>query len=144
MALKDPRRPKIQSEIEFVPFESAEAAWFWFIQANQARIDGARIATGLSDVPRPCEPLDIFHVIDRLYRNRILTMDHFHVLRHYGRRRLAPDPRRAREVRAFRLWRDALSQIEAVLVRKGIVAPSVLRPHADWFREACVYERIER
>lgn len=143
MAAKDSRFPVPQSSIEPTPFDSTEEAWFWFIQANQARIDGARISRGLSDVPRPCEPVDILRILDRLYRNRLLVMDHFLVMRHYGRRMLPPDPRRVREVRAFRLWREALSHLEAVLVRKGIVVPPAPRPHENWFMQACIYENNE-
>lgn len=132
--------PSIQPMVDIVPFESAEAAWFWFIQANQARVDGARIGAGIGQTARPCEPLDIFHVIDRLYRKRVLLIDHFYVLRHYGRRMTPPDPRRVREVRAFRLWSEALGHIEPALVRKGIVAPPVRKPNRQWFLDARVYE----
>ena len=31
---------------EIVPFESVESAWFWFIQAQAARNDGAQIVAG--------------------------------------------------------------------------------------------------
>lgn len=135
--------PRTSRRGNITPFESAEAAWFWFIQANQARIEGARIAVGLSDIPRPCEPIDILKILDKLHRNRVLIMDHFLVLRHYGRRMLPPDPRRMREVRAFRLWREALYQMEVVMIRKGIVVLPAPHPHENWFREAVVYERAD-
>ncbi len=105
-------------------FESAEEAWFWFIQAQAARNDGARFTMGSGLIPRPCEPLDILKVVDRLYRNRRLLMDHLLVLRHYGRRMMAPDPRRIKEARAAKLWDEALERIEAPLIRKGIVEVS--------------------
>ncbi len=121
MATKDQFTPKPQAEIETIPFASAEEAWFWFIQAQAAREDGARFTMGLGVYPRPCEPLDILKVLDRLYRTRKLLMDHALVLRHYGKRMLAPDPYRVKEARAHSLWVEALGQIEMVLVAKGIV-----------------------
>lgn len=126
---------------ESVPFESAEEAWFWFILAQQARHDGARIAAGQGLYTRPCEPMDILKVAERLYRNRMLTMDHFHVLRHYGRRQYAPDIRRVKEHRAHKLWREAMERIEPILVRKGIVRESAKLSARNWAREALGYER---
>jgi hypothetical protein len=115
--------PRPQAVIATTPFATAEEAWFWFIQAQAARIDGARFARGQGLIPRPCEPLDILRTLDGLYRTRRLLMDHLLVLRHYGRRLMPPDQRRVKEMRAFTLWREAFLRLEPVLVRKGIVAP---------------------
>ena len=110
-----------QSQNETTPFENAEEAWFWFIQAQTARNEGARIAAGAGNHSRPCEPIDILKVIERLYRQRILIMDHVLVLRHYGRRLMAPDPYRAKEARAAKLWEEAMERLEFSLLRKGII-----------------------
>ncbi|WP_246148428.1 hypothetical protein [Skermanella pratensis] len=109
-----------------VPFDSTEEAWFWFVQAQDARSSGARIVAGRGMVPRPCEPLDMLRVVDRLYRQRKLIRDHLHVLVHYGRRLMAPDPERRLEVRASGLWREALAFLDPVLREKGIVADARL------------------
>lgn len=122
MASREPYSPKPQAEIETIPFTSAEEAWFWFIQAQQAREDGARFTVGAGLFPRPCEPLDILKVLDRLYRKRQLLWDHILVLRHYGRRMMPPDRHRLKERRAHQLWIEALGELEMVLVGKGIVA----------------------
>ena len=122
-----------------VPFHNAEEAWFWFITAQKARQDGARFVAGQGLYPRPCEPLDILKVIDRLYRTRRLIRDHLLVLRHYGRRHLAPDPRRAKEARAYRLWHEALERIGPVLEKKGIIEPQ-REQHENWVEEALLYE----
>jgi hypothetical protein len=119
------RAPKPQPVIATTPFDSAEEAWFWFIQAQDARNDGARFAAGQGLVPRPCEPLDILKVLDGLYRQRRVLMDHLLVLRHYGRRLMPPDPRRAKELRAYDLWREALERLHPVLVRKGIIRNNI-------------------
>lgn len=102
--------PKTGGGIETVPFESAEEAWFWFIQAQEARNDGARFVAGQSLYPRPCEPVDILKSLDRLYRHRRLPWDHLVVLRHYGRRRMPPDPHRVKEARAYQIWNEALER----------------------------------
>lgn len=118
-----------------VPFESAEEAWFWFIQAQQARNDGARFTAGLGLYPRPCEPADILKVLDRLHRNRRLLMEHLLVLRHYGRRKMPPDPQRPKEMRAHTIWKEALERLEPALESKGIVVkPDIFS------RESRLYE----
>lgn len=114
-----------------VPFETAQDAWFWFIDAQQAKDDGARITAGQGLVPRPCEPLDIFHVVDRLYRNRRLIWDHMLVLRHYGLRKMAPDPYRPKEAKAATLWGEAMERLEEAFIRKCIVAPRRDTPFHD-------------
>ncbi len=122
MPVRERYTPKPVPERDSTPFTSAEEAWFWFIQAQAARADGARIVAGASDVSRPCEPVDIYRVMERLYRGRCLLMDHIMVLRHYGRRLLPPDPRRAKECRAHVLWSEALAKMEDIFIDKGIVA----------------------
>ncbi len=107
---------------EAVPFRDAEEVWFWFITAQQARNEGARITAGQGLCLRPCEPIDILKILDGLYRQRRLLREHLLVLRHYGRRHMAPDPRRIKEARASHLWREALERMAAVLEKKGILA----------------------
>lgn len=120
-------------EIETTPFFGAEEAWFWFIQAYQARQDGARITAGQGDIIRPCEPVDILHILERLHRTRRLDMNHFRVLRHYGVRMMAPDIRRTKEAVAARLWREAMGVLTDVLVAKGIVRAN-LSAEIIWFQ----------
>ncbi len=141
MTNKDKYTPRIQPD-SATPFDNTEEAWFWFILAQEARNDGARRKAGLSSVVRPCEPVDILQCLNGLYRNRRLTMDHLLVLRHYGKRQMAPDPHRVKEIRAFDLWKEALERLEPILVRKGIVRPklSLPRPGRYWAHTAIVYE----
>lgn len=124
---------KEQTAVGIVPFQSAEEAWFWFVAAQEARCDGARIAAGQGLYPRPCEPVDILRIIDRMYRQRRLLRDHLLVLRHYGCRRLAPDRRRMREMRAYTIWTEALNRMESVLESKGIVVrPRPSAANSGW------------
>lgn len=128
---------------EIVPFSSAEEAWFWFINAQQARNDGARFVAGQGTLPRPCEPVDILRIVDRLYRHRRLLRDHLLVLRYYGRRHMPPDGRRVREMRAHKIWSEAMERMEGAFVRKGIVEPPrkiPLNDSLDLFMEGAAAE----
>ncbi len=117
-----------------IPFDSAEEAWFWFIAAQQAKNDGARFVAGLGAKRRPCDPIDILKILDDLYRKRRLLREHFLVLRHYGRRHMAPDPRRIKEKRSFYIWKQALERMEPVLLRKGIIVQN------NWFHSGVAAE----
>lgn len=121
MPAREPYTHKPVSSVDTTPFDSAEEAWFWFIQAQAARDDGARFSAGAGSIQRPCEPIDILKVVDRLYRQRRLLMDHLLVLRHYGRRLMAPDVRRVKEARAHKLWSEALERMTPLFERKGII-----------------------
>ena len=74
-------------------FRSVEEAWFWTMAALIARRDGARIVSGAGLVPRPCEPDDVVKCLDRLYRQRRIDLQHARILRIWGERQQAPDPR---------------------------------------------------
>ncbi|MBK1699237.1 hypothetical protein [Rhodovibrio salinarum] len=104
------------------PFADAETAWFWYVQCRLAQLDGARVGARAGLVARPCEPLDVLAVVDRLYRRRRLLPEHLHVLADYGRRLLPPDPDSRRERRAAHLWGEALGELTPALRAKGIVA----------------------
>ncbi|WP_244560897.1 hypothetical protein [Azospirillum oryzae] len=53
--------------VEGDPFAGAEEAWFWAVQAHDAKAAGARVVAGCGQVARPCEPQDVLRVVDRLY-----------------------------------------------------------------------------
>lgn len=108
------------------PFDSAEEAWFWFMLAQQARNDGARITAGAGLVKRACEPIDILKILDRFYRNRILHREHLLVLRHYGRRQIAPDATYAKEARAASLWDEAMDHLADVLISKNLMEDNII------------------
>ena len=116
-----PRAARVPPPLPTTPFDSAEEAWFWFIQANEARQAGARVRAGQGLVNRPCEPLDILRTLDQLYRKRRLLRDHLLVLAHYGRRQFAPDIECRREMRDHTVWREAFAVLAPVLRDKGIV-----------------------
>lgn len=103
------------------PFDDAEQAFFYMVNCQRARADGARYVKGMGIYNRPCHPDDIKIVIDRLYRKRMLSIDHMRVLRHYGIRHMPPDPNREKEARAAHLWKEAMDKIHDALRQKGIV-----------------------
>lgn len=109
-------------------FVNAEEVWFWFIRANEASQNGAKIISGQGLYNRPCEPLDILCVLNGLYRKHRLTMEHLRVMKHYGSRMLPPDANRPREISAQRLWNEAMQRIEPTLVKKGIVCDNQKKP----------------
>lgn len=116
------KRPQAPSQPQdSVPFGSPQDAWFWFMEANQARLDGARHSSSKGNVRRPCEPVDILRILDRLYRTRRLLMDHLRVLRYYGVRMMPPEGWRKSEARAATLWREAMKILEPVLISKKIM-----------------------
>lgn len=107
--------------VKTMPFDNVEEAWFWFILAHEAKLAGARVRAGQGLVPRPCEPGDILRTVDQLYRKRRLLRDHLLVMAHYGRRQMAPEAERRREMRDHGLWHEALSILAPTLRDKGII-----------------------
>lgn len=114
------RAPSAETATAAEPFASAEAAWFWYMQCQIARIEGARFNAGLGTA-RPCEPMDIYRAVVRLYRGRVLTQAHLTTLASFGRALTPPDPRRPDQARETRLWSEALSHLGDALRIKGIV-----------------------
>jgi len=114
--------PRYASMAAAEPFRSAEEAWLWTMAALIARRDGARITAGKGDKVRPCEPDDVIKCLDRLYRQRRIDLIHARVMRIWGERGCAPDPRHQSERADAVQWREAMSRLEWPLRVKGIVA----------------------
>ena len=99
------------------PFPSAEAAWFWTMAVIEARADPARAPPPA----RPCRVEDVLRCLDGLYRRRRVELLHARVLRSYGRRGRAPDPRRPSERCDWRLWSEAIGRLDWPLRQAGLV-----------------------
>ena len=140
--VKDHKGLAVSARKDVHPFTDAEEVWFWFITAQEARNDGARFTSGLGVYNRPCEPIDILKILDRLYRQRRLQRDHLLVLRHYGRRHMAPDARRVKERRAYGLWKEAFERMSPLLEKKGIIEPQSIES-VSWVKEALLFETVE-
>ena len=79
---------------------------------------------------RPCEPDDVMKCLDRLYRQRRIDLIHARIMRIWGERGIAPDPRHLSERGDCALWREAMDRLEWPLRVKGIVAGIAARPDA--------------
>lgn len=85
-----------------------------------ARSDGAGARFGTGGI-RPCEPDDVVKVVDRLYRQRRISLQHAKILRIYGERQATPNPSVASERGDHRLWQEAMRLMDQPLRTKGIV-----------------------
>ncbi len=103
------------------PFRSADAAWIWTMQMLSARSDGAGARFGAGGI-RPCDPDDVVKVLDRLYRQRRISLAHAHILRIYGERQVTPNPSVPSERGDHRMWQEAMRLMDQPLRSKGIVA----------------------
>ena len=98
------------------PFSSAHAAWFWAMADLKSRKDHSRNSAGI------CSPDDLVRILDVLYRQRRIDLTHARVLRIWGERGIAPDPKFTSERADFKLWKEAMDRLEWPLRVKGIVA----------------------
>lgn len=96
-------------------FKTTEDAWFWFVRAALGKPQEL--------TERPCKPNDIMQVLDTLHRGQVITMEHLLVLRHYGRRQKAPDNTYSQEMRAHKLWTEAIDALTVPLTAKEIIDP---------------------
>lgn len=104
-------------------FRSAEEAWFWCVRPVR------------SVIPRPCVPYELMRLIDGLYRQRLLTIDHLHVMRFYGARQRRPDWAVRAERRAHGVWVDAMRHLHDAFERRGIVQTRLRRALIDFSLE---------
>ncbi|MBL6079477.1 hypothetical protein JMJ56_15765 [Belnapia sp. T18] len=120
-SLQTSRAPSHLTETREQPFRSVEEVWFWTMAALTARRDGARIVSGAGLVSRPCEPDDVIRCLDRLYRQRRIELAHARIMRIWGERGEAPNPRSPREAGDWRLWTEAMRRLDWPLRVKGII-----------------------
>lgn len=118
-------------------YDSAEHAFFHMVTCQKYASAGARHKAGMGLFQRPGGPNDVRIVIERLYRERKLSIDHINVLRWYGKREMRPDERREKEVRAAMLWDDAMAIIGVELLKKGMIdaQPEPYNTQPDQYRE---------
>ncbi|WP_448208468.1 hypothetical protein [Azospirillum sp. sgz302134] len=110
----------IRQRAAVVPFANAEEAWLWACRMVAGSVYGVPVQRAPEPIQRPCQPCDVAHAVDQLYRHRQLMRDHLAVLGHYGRRQSPPAAERDREARARLLWDEAFALIAPALVSKGI------------------------
>lgn len=103
------------------PFSSVEEAWFWFVQSYDALHSGARVRSGYSKTIRPCEPVDIYTIAMRLFRQGFLNKAHMRVLSQYGAAMSPPNARYHEQTRDCDLWHQAMLKLTTPMHRKGII-----------------------
>ena len=103
------------------PFRSAEEAWLWTMATLTARRDGASAQWRPDGPARPCDPDDVVRCLDRLYRQRSIELLHARILRIWGERQRAPRCDNQQQHSDWRLWYQALGQLEWTLRASGIV-----------------------
>ena len=86
-----------------------------------ARRDGARYTANQGKIGRPCEPDDVVRSLDSLYRQRRIDLLHGRILRLWGERGCAPDPRNPTENYDWTIWKEAMDRLEWPLRVKGII-----------------------
>lgn len=122
MPLRPHLGPASQRDAAGQPFASAAEAWFWYMACHQAKVDGARVVAGRSLVARPCEPADIHLATLKLLQSGRLRPQHLRTMVRYGRTMMAPDSARSSQLHDCKLWREAMTELAATLMAKGIVA----------------------
>ena len=104
-----------------LPFRGGEEAWFWTMAVLVARRDGAGAAWRPTGPARPCDPEDIVKCLDALYRRRAITLLHARILRLWGERQMPPRADLPAQIGDFRVWQQAMAQLEWALRGRGIV-----------------------
>ena len=102
-------------DVKTQKFTNAEQAWLWAAKNPSHR------SSHKADAVRPCTPMNILIVVDRLHRAGAISIDHLRVLRFYGHRQRAPDEYCSHEQRAATIWQEAMIKLEEALVREGFV-----------------------
>lgn len=111
--------PPDKKPVEIRYFASAERAWLWAASCLAARRAGKAVP---HDPQRPCTPEAVLLCLDRLYRAGRIDLVHARVLRAWGDRGRAPNPRVGGDRNDWRQWRHALGELEQELRTLGIVA----------------------
>lgn len=104
-----------------MPFHNAEEAWLWTMATLLARRDGAGTGWRPDGPARPCDPDDVVRCLDVLYRERTVDLLHARILRIWGERQRSPRPTIPNQRSDWRLWHQALGQLEWSLRARGIV-----------------------
>ena len=112
---------RTSDDTAILPFRSAGEAWLWTMAALLARRDGAGVSWRPDGPPRPCDPDDVVRALNALHRQRSIELLHVRILRIWGERQTAPPNRRLQHRSDWRLWQQAMGQLEWALRARGIV-----------------------
>jgi len=110
---------KLIDHRQTTPFSSSEEAWFWYCLCEQLGLERAHSSD--SKIARPCETSDIFLAVNNLVHQGVLHPSHIRVLQHYGFEQAPPHINFGATERICRLWQEAMTYLDSLLRRKGIV-----------------------
>lgn len=131
--MPSPRRfPRPAAEVTGEAFATAAEAWLWAAKHALLAADGAKPEGHLGSVARPCEPGDVVLAARRLHKAGWLGKRELRALWHYGTLGREPWADSPFEREDWRVWSNAVSRLEAPLIRRGIVVP----PHPGRFGHA--------
>ena len=80
-------------------FDHAQQAWFWALSQKE-------------NEKYMCTPQTICRIVDRLYRQRCLSLDHYRILYFYGMKQKMPCAHDPRQLRVRELWHEAMDKID--------------------------------
>lgn len=100
------------------PFDNAEEAWLWCCRIRL----GAAGRQNSSEYVRPCETMDIYHIVQKLYRESLLLASHIKVMVDYGERMAPPLSFKRCYDYECGLWDEAMIRLEPFLIEKNIVS----------------------
>ena len=101
------------------PFESSEEAWFWYCLCESLKNE--RTHNYEAKIVRPCESSDIAIAVKRLLKEGTIQPIHLKVLTKYGFEQVPPHPHFGDSLKICNLWKEALTFLESLLRKKGIV-----------------------
>ena len=101
------------------PFDSSEEAWFWYCLCESLKNERAHNYE--AKIIRPCESSDIAIAVKRLLCEGTIRPEHLKVLTKYGFEQVPPHPHFGDSLKICNLWKEALSFLENLLRKKGIV-----------------------
>lgn len=105
------------------PFPTADAAFLWTMAAIRDRNRG--VVSHSERDAAPITPDEVIRCLDTLYRARRIDLFDAKILRKWGDRGRAPDPKFPAEVADWAVWRGALDKLSYPLRQRGIVASSL-------------------
>lgn len=108
--------------MSYEKFKNAEEAWFWFVK------DISRTDTSLNPESslerRAITSQEFLSILNRLYKNRVITYDHLLVMRCYGRLGIPPNPSILKQERAHKLWQEGIKRVHDALYTRGLLHDS--------------------
>ena len=107
------------NNVQATPFQSTEEAWFWYCLCEQQ--EHTHQSHDKQHLVRPCETSDIFIAVRKLLRIGTLRPSHIKVLSKYGFGQVPPHPHFGDSLKICHLWEEALSFLDVLLKKKGIV-----------------------